>query len=456
MRVVAGRYSLRRWASGVALAALLVTPGAHAFRTAQDSPDFEGAGRVAWQDPAPIFYLSRHGLPAGVEQSDVEVALQSALETWSQPECTVVAPTFGGWIDEAGSATDSINTVHWLSNWAENGFPADAPGTTDIQYRRVDDTWSIAEADIYLNDERFVWSGEEREPALLEGTLIHEMGHALGLLHPCEPDGADAAPVCGQGGAVEAETTMFPFFSPEQISLAPDDRDGICFLYPECGGCEPGYLCVEGECRANCEQGLCETGLVCGYWGCALPDACLDRDCTGASCESDRQCAPLGECRDGVCRRGGAQWGDACSATPDCSDGGVCINGRCEPECHADNDCEGGSCVASASPPVLGCVNSSLYEFGQHCERGDDCASGLCIVEDERSICTEMCARDADCPGDAWCAQIDGARVCLPDQERTEGGCALSPEKPEHSHQGWLMTLLLVAAAARRRLGNKQ
>ena len=310
-------------------AALLVTSHAHAFRTGQDSPDLEGAGRVAWEDAAPVFYLSRYGLPADVDTADLEVAFEAALETWSQPECTVVAPTFGGWIDELGSPTDSINTVDWLSSWDENGFPADAPGTTDIQYRRIADTWTIAEADIYLNAERYVWSGENSEPGLLQVTLIHEMGHALGLLHPCEPDGEDGAPVCGPGGPVEAETTMFPFFSPEQISLAPDDRDGICFLYPECGGCEPGYLCVEGECRANCEHGVCEVGLVCGYWSCALPDACLDRDCNGAACESDLQCAPLGECRDGVCSRGAAQWGDACDTTPECSDGGVCVEGKC-------------------------------------------------------------------------------------------------------------------------------
>lgn len=438
---------------GLSIATLLASPDAFAFRTAQDSPDLEGAGGVAWLDSAPTFYLSRSGLPDGLAETDVQTALEAALETWSFPECTVVTPTFGGWIDEAASSGDSANTIQWIRGWTDAGFPDEAPGSTDLRYRRVDDTWSIDEADIYLNDDGFLWGDKEEQPLLLEVTLVHEMGHALGLLHPCEPDGADGAPVCGPGGPVEAETTMFPFFSAEQLSLAPDDQAGICFLYPECGGCDPGYRCVDGECRANCEQGLCDIGLVCSYWGCALPDACLDHDCTGSACDSDLQCAPLGECRDGVCQRGRAEWGDSCDVSPDCSDGGVCLDGKCEPECRSDHDCGGGSCVASDSPAVLGCTGSGLYEFGQHCETGDDCASGVCIIEGGRSACTKMCAQDADCPPDAWCAEIDGARACLQAQEPA-GGCVLAPAKHHRSNQGWLITLLLVALAARRRRGN--
>jgi hypothetical protein len=442
----------------IALPLLLYAGEAAAYRTAQDTPELSGVGRVAWSDAKPVFHLNRTALPTGVNERTVEEVLVAALDAWTEPECTVVNPRFGGWVEGNAGPGDGFNTVQWAPDWTARAFLADAPGHADIQYRAIDDVWSISEADVYLNAENFAWSeAGNAESTDLFAVLTHELGHALGLYHPCEPDGSDGAPVCGGGGAVEAEATMNPFYSPAQRTLAPDDRDGICFLYPECGGCEENEICHEGECRLVCGDALCADGLVCGYWGCSLPERCLEADCTGDPCDDDGACAPLSKCSGGVCARGGADWGEACGATADCA-AGACVDSVCQPACFSNGDCgEGGMCVPGREPLVSGCVSSRAYDLGQTCRFGDDCRSGMCVLERDKSFCSEFCNSDADCPSTYWCNSVGGEDVCMPKLSWSDGGCALSLSRTTPMWGVTLTALMLLAASFRRRgLGNSK
>jgi hypothetical protein len=176
---------------------------------------------------------------------------------------------------------DGENGIQWVgSGWVDRGFDPTAPGLTDIEYAKgADGAWTIVEADIYLNadTQRWVASGPSQEGRVdLDSVLTHETGHALGLLHPCEPHGADGAPDCSIDWSF-ATTTMFPFYKASQSTLSPDDVAGVCFLYPS----------------AACERDAGGPGCSAGSDGrlpvgapCASADQCLGGHCLAGAAET--------------------------------------------------------------------------------------------------------------------------------------------------------------------------
>jgi hypothetical protein len=406
---------------------VLYAPAAFAFRTATDSPDLAGAGRVAWRESEVGFSLCREDLPPDVTEEEVEAALRAALATWSAPECSHIRPFFVGWVSERPLPQDGQNSVAWVRDWKERSFPASAPGNTDVQYQGLEGAWRIAEADIYLDAQDFKWSVHGQASRKdVEAVLTHELGHALGLLHPCETDGSDGAPVCN-GLAAEAEATMYPLYSLEQASLAPDDVEGVCYLYPDatdaCHGCGRLEVCVGTECHARCGATVCELGQVCGSWGCVPEGACTARDCRERSCASDEMCGPLARCVGGVCRGGAAAWGDRCTGSPDCTSG-ACVADVCQPPCHTDAECgPNGACRPSVDTPARGCEESGAYAAGMVCRVGEDCRSGLCIFTERGAACTTACTSSEACSTGWACELVEGRQVCVPETISASGGC---------------------------------
>jgi uncharacterized protein (TIGR03382 family) len=78
----------------------------------------------------------------------------------------------------------------------------------------------------------------------LRNTLTHEVGHFVGLAHPC---GAGTLPSCSsavpQGAVPYVDRTMSPTTSVGDVakrSLSADDVAGVCAIYPGGGGCGCG------------------------------------------------------------------------------------------------------------------------------------------------------------------------------------------------------------------------
>jgi hypothetical protein len=415
-----------RWFGCLAAAVVLLVPArSFAFRTAADSPELAGAGPVAWHEGRIGFALSVDALPPGVSAEQAESALQQAISAWVAPSCSVARPVYAGRTTRSPTQKDGVNIIGWVGSWAERGFPPTAAGSTDVQYQGTAGVWRIAEADIYLSS-ALAWSFDGgADTKDVAAVLTHELGHALGLLHPCEPNGGDGAPTCSSQYGGE---TMYPLYDIGQTLLAPDDIAGLCYLYPqsspECAACSETQLCMHGVCLESCQGNVCAAGEVCGFWGCALSGSCLRENCAGLKCETDTACFPLGHCTGGVCSRGPSSLTQGCAASADCSEG-VCVEGRCAPLCSAEVECSSGACMPALESNLAGCFDESKHEFGALCARGEDCISGLCIETDGSYACTVDCSSDVECPNAWQCREVNGRDVCASRKDSASGGCSM-------------------------------
>ena len=144
-----------------------------------------------------------------------------------------------------------------------------AAGLTTAVY--VDDDRSerdgaIVDADIELNGVNFAISaeGQTTSPAAckaeLQNTLTHELGHLLGLEHPCRVVGdpprvdhkGNAVPMCSAAGgnSMITEATMYNFQDcgeRKKASIEADDINAICTIYPLAE--DPGTCDHVGETR---------------------------------------------------------------------------------------------------------------------------------------------------------------------------------------------------------------
>jgi len=406
---------------------LTLSPDALAFRSGSDLAELDRQPHVAFATPKIELTLYQDVAP-GLDLKLVEADVKLAANTWAAPACTNVSFSYIGTTAEPATAGDGHNTVQWVSDWKTRGFPPDSPGITDVQYAKDGKgRWTIAEADTYLNLD-FDWTTAvptDTRRSLL-AVLTHELGHVLGLLHPCEVDGTDGAPKCSTSAALSSEE-MYPLYSPGQTVLSDDDIGGVCYLYsPVCDDstCNAGSKCVAGRCQLLCGDVVCDGNTVCNDGKCVAPskDCGDDAGCVGQACTDQFNCGPHEFCDGSVCARGDRALGDLCSSAKQCLDG-ACVNGACAQSCSPFEICaSGGKCIAET-----GACTDSLAPMGESCRFSTDCRGSYCLTEDGRApVCTRSCAAgQPSCPSGWGCRHADGALVCAP-SPAANAGCSLA------------------------------
>ncbi|MBX3275879.1 MAG: SUMF1/EgtB/PvdO family nonheme iron enzyme [Sandaracinaceae bacterium] len=304
------------------LGALTAAPAA-AYRTLAD---VEGsAAPIVWQEPAGVAFLPHAGMSAA-ERALVEAELAAAIQVWGSLSCS--APMLR-------SSRRDAATVHigFVDDWAARGLAPDAAGATDLALTtRPDGSVAITGAAVHLNT-AFEWGAHPQEGLGgfrdLRALLVHELGHVLGLAHPCELE--EPALSCTPD---DEETTMHPIYrGPEQATLSTDDVAGVCALYPALGAAlvdpvEEAHRCAGDEDCATgrwCVEGKCERDLRFGS-DCERPSTCLGDRCLAGlgggtctyvcaaddECPAGTRCARVGGADERVCAPRSA----TCSASP--------------------------------------------------------------------------------------------------------------------------------------------
>jgi hypothetical protein len=203
------------------------------------------------------------GFP-GIDQAAVRAAVTGATRAWSAESnaCTglAFALTF---VDGAGPqvGNDGINVIGARSEgWCPDGTDAatavtadagptcNAPSATAATTVFAATDGHIVDGDIELNTLTFGWAvldaqGNPADKQDLQSALTHEIGHLIGLAHPCwsgigehaVDDAGNTVPSCYDAPAAIADDTMFPTINPGDISrrvLSPEAVRAVCAIYP--------------------------------------------------------------------------------------------------------------------------------------------------------------------------------------------------------------------------------
>ena len=410
-------------------------------------------------------------------ETQVLPAVDGGFVAWEEPCCSGFRADYRGTSSRTGTQSyNGESTISYEgSSWpSQFGNPNQVIAVTLPQWGRG---CILTESDMVFNGVGFSFSTNGVSGTDLQSIMTHEQGHWLGLDHETTS--------CGFRDP--DRLTMCPSYSngTDERTLAEDDVNGVCGLYPaDCScssnaDCEADEECIDSVCQvppctsnADCASGL-ECNLATG--SCVVPPCGSDADCPGdqicdnGTCRVDADCTICAEC-SGQDDCGGAGFTCAetgftppfctkvcnsqadCPGDSQCFDTGqgfaVCLNpqaasGQICPDtyvCTDDgggttNPCDGVTCPSgqSCNPSTGQCVGggSSDCVVCERCSGGaGDCGGvGICADFGGGGVCTLECGSDVDCPGDnTGCFQVqnqDGSTIslCLNDSAGTGGVC---------------------------------
>lgn len=221
----------------------------------------EGIHALSWRHRCTSISIS-HALPSGsLELDEVRGVFRDAIATWTNVECGGAPTGLSVELLEATNACtaasydDHGDNVHAIV-FVNEGWTTERmhdPRAYAVTYVWHDQsTGEILDADMEINEERVRFticpeSGCVDERVDLPNVVTHELGHYFGLAH--SPDDPFA--------------TMYASASPEETSkrsLAADDIEGLCAIYPpgslpeRCDPAPRGGLdlsCSEGGCQCS-------------------------------------------------------------------------------------------------------------------------------------------------------------------------------------------------------------
>lgn len=377
-------------------------------------------------------------------QTSVDV-IRASYEAWITPSCSAFRVQYRGTTSNAWRSGDGLNTHQWIYN--SNQRPAELGGRETIGvtlslYRGS----SLIDGDILYNgiDHRWTTNATQFGQVDAQSIITHEIGHQLGLGHS------------STNGA-----TMFPSYAggTGPRSLSQDDLEGVCALYPSSGGvectraadCGGGLDCVQGSCVQvsggegqigdRCDTSDCVDGLVCVAN--QNNSTFCTRICNDGQCPGGWDCYRVGTsqgeinlCLPSEVETGDASFGDSCNSGQECVSG-LCVSDGsqafCSQACTQDGDCPTQSACYGLDNGGGACVpgggESGAGGFGSACQSSTDCASEICLDDGGSIYCSEVCQADRDCQTGAACFNAGDINVCAWAEDEAEGGS--TPSAPQ-------------------------
>jgi hypothetical protein len=228
-----------------------------------------GKYKVFWSDPHSIKMTVLTGGETIVPADDLVAAATRAAATWSDPalESKVAITIERSSAAHVDTAYDMLSTI---------SFKTDSWGGDNIhssEQLALTTLWNkggrIVDADTEINgvNAAYPWGTLPDDPAAaarftstvdLPAALTHELGHVVGLDHPCllgapvpgeKTNTGDAVPSCYDPAlpASVRDATMYPSANPGEIgerTLSDDEKTALLDLYPlhsdSGGGCAIG------------------------------------------------------------------------------------------------------------------------------------------------------------------------------------------------------------------------
>lgn len=408
--------------------------------TGSQDPDYQcdcdESDAPRWETPQLSISIENQG-GNGITAAQFVDAAEDSAEAWRQTGCMSVQA------DETVSATDP-EPARWGNTtynreYEQGVFFVDSPeewyeltgqgagGALGVTVT----PWAVyggcqgrffRDADILING--FIQGGWT-ESSLLS-TVMHEIGHALGLGHPCllgTPSG------CSNSCPALMGATGGEYSAPQS-----DDIDGLCALYGGAGGGLGASCSADGDC----DSGPCIQHE--GFQYCS-------KTCSGSCAETGYTCEAVSGEGDVCVREGAPGVGEDCSGA--CAGDAVCVNGTCYATCASESDCATDERCAPTNQGDGVCVPDNDGAQGGEACTGGDCASGyVCVAPSEdasQGVCRRTCnpSNPASCGSGYVCFDAGQAGVCYPaasegqDCEATGGLCEAGLECAPNDAEGF-------------------
>jgi hypothetical protein len=199
------------------------------FTPSPSQPCWTEGVPLFWKD-MPVAYSVNEAASAQVSLPVTGDTMALAFSQWSSALCvgdekTSLEVHFAGPTANGLDGADMTNTVLFEdTTWPHPDPTHSTLALTTVTYSTK--SGQILDADLELNTANFKLSTTDTVPAGgydFRSIVTHESGHFLGLAHSIDPT-----------------ATMFAVYTPGTKSLrtlAPDDVDGICTIYPPRGSC---------------------------------------------------------------------------------------------------------------------------------------------------------------------------------------------------------------------------
>ena len=261
----------------------------------------EKGALLEWSNPCLSYAVDRRG-SVWMDQEDIETAVDAAFATWQNAECPggstpnlVFKPSIQPSTCKRAelNTAGNVNTIAFLDPWEdpcieEGDQPYDPRAFAVTIVWHNTDTGEMYDADMMINDQQFIPNKTAGGPyadcpetgclgadADLRGIITHEAGHFIGIGHSNPDDIRDPNDPC-------VVATMFASAernAVEKRSLAPDDIDAVCDIYPR----PPGDL--DSTCDATPMGGLL---LNCETTAAGNPIACEPPASGGCNCATSQ------------------------------------------------------------------------------------------------------------------------------------------------------------------------